>query len=166
MTGAPRRSRKKILIGCVAFPLAGILVLCFGPRACFYVYKQKTKAEFRAHRAYYEGIVRQIESEGVPVDTRAFYIMSEDRYAGTMKKWPPALGDEISDAIYTGRTVEASNWKGVLTVKIAMSVDRFLGLPTQHGVVYCAGKLEQPSMLETFEPFEERWSYYTFDMAK
>src|SRR5688572_21593354 len=155
MTETPIKPRRKLLFGCIAVPIVGLALLFLGPSACIYVYKQNTKAEFRAHRAYYEGLVRQIQADNIPVDRMAFYILPENRYAGgTMLKVEPDSHERWFYALFDGTTVRIKHWNGVLRIYFGMRVKGFPGFPpSQYGVMYCAGDTAEPGAEESLEKF-------------
>ena len=164
MEAKPRRFPKKIVIGCISVPLLAILTLCGGPGVYFYFYKRSVINEFRSNRAYYEGLVRQIQSEDIPRDRTAFYILPENRYAGgAMLNLESGDQGDWYGSLFTGTTVMATNWNGVLRVRFGMRVSWFpFGIPSQFGVMYCAGDTAEPGAEESLEKFEDRWWLYSW----
>jgi len=163
-----KRFPRKFLIGCIGVPLLGILALCGGPRVYFYFYERSVINEFRSNRAYYEGLVRRIQADKIPVDRTVFYILPENRYAeGTMLNVESGdTGMNYYDSLFAGTTVKATNWNGVLRVNFGMRVNSVgsfpLGIPSQYGVMYCAGDTAEPGAEESLVKFEDRWWLFSW----
>ena len=160
-----KRFPRKFLVGCIGVPLLGILALCGGPGVYFHFYRRSVINEFRSNRAYYEGLVRQIQADNIPRDRMEFYVLPENRYAeGTvMKVVSGDSGMNFYRSLFTGTTVRATNWNGVLRVNFGMRVSRCpFRIPSQYGVMYCAGDTAEPEAEESLEKFEDRWWLFSW----
>jgi len=164
MENAPKRSRRKLLIGCLGVPLLGILALCGGPRVYRYLYERSVISEFRSNRAYYEGLVRQIQADSNSEDRTTLYLLPEKRYeGGAMVRLEQGNYGGWHEALFAGTTVRAQHWNGVLRVYFGMRVSWLpVGLPSQYGVMYCAGDTAEPGAEESLEKFEDRWWLFSW----
>src|SRR5688572_18750493 len=152
------RSRKltpRKMIGCIGIPALVVLALCGGPEACSFIHEQGVKREFRAHRAFYENLVREIERD-IPENSTRMYMLAADRYAGSLKTLRNGRIDESHDG-FSGRAVIADKWRGVLTVRVALRMVKGLYYPSECGVVFCSSGVPFEQGEERLTKFEDRW---------